>query len=178
MRELLRRIGGATPATVRVMVLVALSVAMMLVDHRTQQLEKMRNVLHTIVYPIVFISTIPREVLRGISGSLESSSNLKADNEALRQENLLLRSRLEKLHSLEADNRRLKRLLGQSEQIGGHVLLAGWPGRNRPPRLASQGGACGGGGLLGGLSAPSQCAQPSPLRLPHPAQAPVHHPAL
>jgi len=124
MRELLRRIGGATPATVRVMVLVALSVAMMLVDHRTQQLEKMRNVLHTIVYPIVFISTIPREVLRGISGSLESSSNLKADNEALRQENLLLRSRLEKLHSLEADNRRLKRLLGQSEQIGGHVLLA------------------------------------------------------
>lgn len=124
MREVLRRIGGATPATVRVMVLVALSVAMMLVDHRTQQLEKMRNVLHTIVYPIVFISTIPREVLRGISGSLESSSNLKADNEALRQENLLLRSRLEKLHSLEADNRRLKRLLGQSEQIGGHVLLA------------------------------------------------------
>ena len=49
MREVLRRIGGATPATVRVMVLVALSVAMMLVDHRTQQLEKMRNVLHTIV---------------------------------------------------------------------------------------------------------------------------------
>ena len=59
MRELLRRLGGATPATVRVMVLVALSVTLMLVDHRTQQLERLRNVLLTAVYPIMFISTIP-----------------------------------------------------------------------------------------------------------------------
>jgi rod shape-determining protein MreC len=124
MRELLRRLGGATPATVRVMVLVALSVALMLVDHRTQQLERLRNILLTAVYPIMFISTIPQEVIRGITGSMETSDNLQTDNESLRQENLLLRSRLEKLHSLEADNRRLKRLLGQSEQIAEHVLLA------------------------------------------------------
>ena len=124
MRELLRRLGGATPATVRVMVLVALSVALMLVDHRTQQLERLRNILLTAVYPIMFISTIPQEVIRGITGSMETSDNLQTDNESLRQENLLLRSRLEKLHSLEADNRRLKRLLGQSDQIAEHVLLA------------------------------------------------------
>ena len=124
MRELLRRLGSATPATVRVMVLVALSLAMMLIDHRTQQFEKFRNILQTVVYPVMFISTIPREVIRGVTGSMEISSNLQTDNESLRQENLLLHSRLEKLHSLEADNRRLKRLLGQSEQIAEHVLLA------------------------------------------------------
>ena len=124
MRELLRRLGSATPATVRVMVVVALSLAMMLIDHRTQQLEKFRNILQTVVYPVMFISTIPREMIRGVTGSMEMSSNLQTDNESLRQENLLLHSRLEKLHSLEADNRRLKRLLGQSEQIAEHVLLA------------------------------------------------------
>ena len=124
MRELLRRLGSATPATVRVMVLVALSLAMMLIDHRTQQFEKFRNILQTVVYPVMFISTIPREMIRGVTGSMEMSSNLQTDNESLRQENLLLHSRLEKLHSLEADNRRLKRLLGQSEQIAEHVLLA------------------------------------------------------
>jgi rod shape-determining protein MreC len=124
MKETLRRLGGATPATVRVMVLVAISVATMLVDHRTQQFEGLRNILQTVVYPVMFISTIPREVIRGVSGSMESSSELKTDNESLRQENLLLHSRLEKLHSLEADNLRLKRLLGQSDQIAEHVLLA------------------------------------------------------
>jgi len=124
MRELLSRLGGATPATVRVIVLIALSVAMMLIDHRSQQLEKLRNILQTVVYPIMFVSTIPREIFRGLTGSMEKSENLQSDNESLRQENLLLRSRLEKLHSLEADNRRLKRLLGQSEQIAERVLLA------------------------------------------------------
>ena len=124
MRELLRRLGGATPATVRVIVLIALSVSMMLIDHRSQQLEKLRNILQTVVYPIMFVSTIPREIFRGLTGSMEKSENMQSDNESLRQENLLLRSRLEKLHSLEADNRRLKRLLGQSEQIAERVLLA------------------------------------------------------
>jgi len=124
MRELLRRLGGATPATVRVIVLIALSVSMMLIDHRSQQLEKLRNILQTAVYPIMYVSTIPREMIQGLTGSMERSENLQSDNESLRQENLLLRSRLEKLHSLEADNRRLKRLLGQSDQIAERVLLA------------------------------------------------------
>lgn len=124
MSEVLRRIGGATPATVRVILLVALSVAMMLIDNRTRQLEDFRNALHTVIYPLEFISTIPREFIYGLSGSMQTRGDLKSANEALRQENLLLRSRLEKLHSLEADNRRLKRLLGQSEQIAEQVLLA------------------------------------------------------
>ena len=124
MREILRRLGGATPATVRVIVMIALSVALMLIDNRTQQFEKLRNVLQTVIYPLMFISTLPREMIRGVTGTMESSSTLQSENESLRQENLLLHSRLEKLHSLEADNRRLKRLLGQSEQIAEHVLLA------------------------------------------------------
>ena len=124
MREILRRLGGATPATVRVLVMIALSIAIMLIDNRTEQFERLRNILQTAVYPVMFISTIPREMIRGVTGSMETSSNLQNENESLRQENLLLHSRLEKLHSLEADNRRLKRLLGQSEQIAEHVLLA------------------------------------------------------
>jgi len=124
MRELLRRLGGATPATVRVIVLIALSIAVMLIDHRTKQLEKFRNILQTVVYPVMVVSTLPRELMLGITGTIKSSENMQTDIEVLRQENLLLNSRLNRLHSLEADNRRLKRLLGQSEQIAQRVLLA------------------------------------------------------
>lgn len=124
MRELIRRLGGVTPATVRILVLIALSIALMLIDHRTEQLEKFRNIVQTVVYPIMYISTMPREMVRGFTESIETSSNLQTVNESLRQENLLLHSRLEKLHSLEADNQRLKHLLGQSEQIAEQVLLA------------------------------------------------------
>lgn len=124
MREILRRLGGATPATVRVIVMIALSIALMLIDNRTQQFEKLRNALQTVIYPVMFISTLPREMIRAVTGTMEASSTLQSENESLRQENLLLHSRLEKLHSLEADNRRLKRLLGQSEQIAENVLLA------------------------------------------------------
>ena len=124
MREILRRLGGATPATVRVIVMIALSLALMLIDNRTQQFEKLRNVLQTVIYPVMFISTLPREMIRAVTGTMEASSTLQSENDSLRQENLLLHSRLEKLHSLEADNRRLKRLLGQSEQIAENVLLA------------------------------------------------------
>jgi rod shape-determining protein MreC len=97
---------------------------MMLADHRTQQLEDFRNGLQTLIYPVMFISTIPREIIHGISGTMETRSDLKEENQALRQENLLLRSKLERLNSLKADNKRLKRMLGQSEEIAERVLLA------------------------------------------------------
>jgi rod shape-determining protein MreC len=124
MIDLLRRIGGTPPATLRVLALIILSIILMFIDHRTQQLERLRDVVQTLIYPVMFVSTIPVELVGGISSSLQQRSGLQDDNELLRQENLLLRSRLKKLYSLEADNRRLKRLLGQAEKIAEQALLA------------------------------------------------------
>jgi rod shape-determining protein MreC len=115
---------AAPPVTLRVLLLVAASIALMLVDNRTQQLEKLRTGLHTLVYPVIFLSTIPGDMFHSISKSLKERNSLQEENERLKQEVLYYKSRFEKLYALEADNERLKRLLGQSEDIAEQVLLA------------------------------------------------------
>lgn len=124
MSNPLSRMSAAPPVTLRVLLLVAASIALMLVDNRTQQLEKLRTGLHTLVYPVIFLSTIPGDMFHSISKSLKERSSLQEENERLRQEVLYYKSRFEKLYALEADNERLKRLLGQSEDIAEQVLLA------------------------------------------------------
>ena len=124
MSNPLSRLSAAPPVTLRVLLLVIASVALMLIDNRTQQLEKFRTGLHTLVYPVVFLSTIPADIFHSISNSLQKRSTLEEENERLKQENLYYKSRFEKLYALEADNERLKRLLGQSDEIAEQVLLA------------------------------------------------------
>lgn len=124
MTNPLTRLHAAPPVTLRVIILVIASIFLMLVDNRTQQLEKLRATLHTFVYPVIFLSTIPGDVFDSINRSLLKRNNLSEENERLKQENLYYKSRFEKLYALEADNERLKRLLGQSEDIAEQVLLA------------------------------------------------------
>ncbi len=124
MSNPLSRLSTAPPVTLRVLVLVIVSIALMLVDNRTQQLEKLRTGLHTIVYPVIFLSTIPGDAFHSLSRSFQERSSLQEENEKLKQENLYYKSRFEKLYALEADNERLKRLLGQSEDIAEQILLA------------------------------------------------------
>lgn len=124
MSKPLSRMSTAPPVTLRVLILVAASIALMLVDNRTQQLEKLRTGLHTLVYPVIFLSTIPGDLFHSFSESLQERSTLQEENERLKQENLYYKSRFEKLYALEADNERLKRLLGQSDDIAEQVLLA------------------------------------------------------
>ena len=124
MSNPLSRMSTAPPVTLRVLILVAASIALMLVDNRTQQLEKLRTGLHTLVYPVIFLSTIPGDLFHSFSESLQERSTLQEENERLKQENLYYKSRFEKLYALEADNERLKRLLGQSDDIAEQVLLA------------------------------------------------------
>ena len=124
MSNPLSRMSTAPPITLRVLILVAASIALMLVDNRTQQLEKLRTGLHTLVYPVIFLSTIPGDLFHSFSESLQERSTLQEENERLKQENLYYKSRFEKLYALEADNERLKRLLGQSDDIAEQVLLA------------------------------------------------------
>jgi len=124
MTNPLSRLASAPPVTLRVVILIIASIALMLVDNRTHQLEKLRATLHTLIYPVIFLSTIPADAVDAFSRSLVKRSSLQEENERLKQENLYYKSRFEKLYALEADNERLKRLLGQSEDIAEQVLLA------------------------------------------------------
>lgn len=103
---------------------VLTSVVLMTVDHRAQHLEAARGVLATVVYPLQYAVDLPIQAGRWVRDNLVSHEQLAGQNERLRQQALLLQSRLEKFAELESENRRLRRLLDSSVKVGERVLIA------------------------------------------------------
>lgn len=76
-----------------------------------------------LVYPLQLLADLPLRMARYAQGQLEDEGKLRAENAALRRESLVLRARLQQIESLEAENMRLRDLLGSSFKIGERVLI-------------------------------------------------------
>jgi len=96
----------------------------MTVDHRAQHLETLRSVLATLVYPLQIAVDLPIEAGNWMAEVLASRGALIDENRRLREKQFRLQSRLEKFAELEAENRRLRRLLDSSAKVGERVLVA------------------------------------------------------
>lgn len=103
---------------------VLLSIGLMVADQRQHLLEPLRSLLSLLVSPLQYLASLPDGVVTTIEGLFASEPSLRQDNEALKAENLTLRGRLQRLESLEAENRRLHDLLGSSFRVGERVLIA------------------------------------------------------
>lgn len=112
------------PAGVRLLVFVILSVVLMTFDHRGPQLEALRHALAIAVYPLQYTVNAPLQATRWLAENLASRKALLADNMRLRRQQLVLETRLGRLPQLEAENRRLRRLLGSSDKVSERVLIA------------------------------------------------------
>ena len=106
------------------MVAVVVSIALMSVDHRGSHLESVRGLLSTVLYPLQLAIHFPIRTGEWLSEQLSTRHTILAENTRLREERFRLRARIEKLDALEAENRRLRNLLGSSEQIAERVLVA------------------------------------------------------
>lgn len=106
------------------MLLLAVSILLMTVDHRYRHLEKLRSALSVAVYPLQYVVNLPVATGHWISESLITRRMLLEDNEQLRQQQLLLSSRLQRFAVLEEENRRLRELLESSIQLRERVLVA------------------------------------------------------
>ncbi len=106
------------------MVFAIVSVTLMTVDHRHHHLELVRSVLSAVVYPIQAAVDIPVQSTRSLVDGFISRTAIFEENEKLRRSNLLIQSRLEKYAELEAENRRLRGLLGSAEKVAEKVLIA------------------------------------------------------
>lgn len=95
-----------------------------MVDHRYNHLERLRSALSVVVYPVVYLADVPFSAWRSLNESLASRKELREHNASLHQQNLLLRARLQQLEALEAENMRLRDLVGSSFKIGDRVLIA------------------------------------------------------
>ena len=108
----------------RLILLSALSVALMMLDHRGHHLEKIRAGLNTLAYPIQLIAAAPAYVGRGVADFFTTRGTLRADNEKLLAEQQLLLARQQQFDALEAENERLRRMLGSAAQIADKAVAA------------------------------------------------------
>ncbi len=108
----------------RLVLVAVFSVVLMTVDHRAGHLERLRAVLSTLVYPLQYAVHAPIRISAWTIENFNSRNDLLEENERLKLERLQLHARLEKFVSLEAENRRLRGLLGTSVKASERVLVA------------------------------------------------------
>ena len=100
------------------------SVVLMTVDHKQGHLEFVRSAISTIVYPLQYAASLPVGFSKEISAFLVTRIALLEENAKLRQEQLLLHSRLQRFSILQEENRRLRALLESSVESHDRVLVA------------------------------------------------------
>jgi len=98
----------------------------MTIDHRQHHLDSVRAFLSVVVYPLQWLVDLPDTSSEWFRESLSTRRELQEENASLRTQQLMLNTQLQKLESLEAENRRLRALLDSSFQVGTrHMLIAG-----------------------------------------------------
>jgi rod shape-determining protein MreC len=101
-----------------------LAVGLIVADHRGRHLGALRSALAVLVYPLQLLADLPVHSALLAQDRFADARRLRDQNATLRRENLLLSARAQQLQSLEAENMRLRDLLGSSFKIGERVLIA------------------------------------------------------
>ncbi|WP_295391848.1 rod shape-determining protein MreC [uncultured Thiodictyon sp.] len=114
---------GPSP-TSRVILAVILAIGLILADHRDPRLGALRSTLAVLVYPLQLLADFPIRYARQTQDRMADEDQLRNQNAELRRDNLILSARSQQLVALEAENMRLRDLLGSSFKLGERVLIA------------------------------------------------------
>ncbi|NMP15708.1 rod shape-determining protein MreC [Thalassotalea sp. Y01] len=95
----------------RMFTALILSMLLILLDHKLASFDAVRGVFQSMVSPLQYIASTPRQVMDYASENLVTRQQLKMDNQRLQMNELLLRERLLELDILKQENDRLRSLL-------------------------------------------------------------------
>lgn len=109
---------------VRFVLLAIVCIALMMLDQRQQHLQRVRQALSVVVYPVRVLVDLPFRAWQSASVNLTQRSELIAENEQLKRERLEAEFRLQRLAALESENERLRQLLDSTERVGLRALVA------------------------------------------------------
>jgi len=109
---------------VRIVAFILASLIMMTVDHRQGHLEKVRSALSVFVYPLQYTANLPVMATDWVSEAFVTRASLMEENARLRDEQLVLSSKVQKVEILKAENERLREMLQSSEKLDERVLIA------------------------------------------------------
>ncbi len=96
----------------------------MFIDHHEQHLKGLRKTLATLITPIVYLADIPGEFFSWGGENLITRGQLRQENAHLRDESLILKAQLQTLVGLQAENARLRSLLGAENKWVDKKLVA------------------------------------------------------
>ena len=117
--EVARNLGQGGAQTSRLMAYLLLAMVLMAMDQRGHYVPRIRAALGMVTEPIIQVAELPARALRGLRTYGRSYDQLEAENEA--QNRLLLGQAgdIQRLGTLEEENRRLRALLDAS---AGHAF--------------------------------------------------------
>ncbi len=110
--------------TLRMFLLVVLSVVLMTLDHRLNHLQFVRSTLSNLLYPLQYTIDLPIRFYYWADETLSSHHALLLENRALKAQQLENRVQLQKLDILEKENERLRLLLSATPKTREKVLIA------------------------------------------------------
>lgn len=108
---------GPTPLA-RLLILSALSIALLVTDARLNYLAPLRQIAAVILYPLQRIALAPASIARRAGDFFVTHSSLRAENARLAEENFANAGLLQQLKALRAENAHLRALVGARERFG------------------------------------------------------------
>ncbi|OQW71014.1 MAG: rod shape-determining protein MreC [Proteobacteria bacterium ST_bin11] len=108
----------------RLLVALLVSVSMLVIDYRTERLDRVRSLLSVLTYPLQSLASLPVDFYQTLSGTIISFVELQKENRRLKEAQFVNDAKLLKFAALEKENTRLRMLLENSFQLGEQVLVA------------------------------------------------------
>ena len=103
---------------------VSLCIALMFVDQRYNHLEIVRSNISVTLSPLRYLVSLPALTGNWVSDWFASYTELMNENSALKSKVRILNARLQKTQVLQAENTRLRSMLGSSRKLADEVIVA------------------------------------------------------
>lgn len=116
----------------KTLALIGLCVALIVADSRSERLTGLRELISVLLTPFVWTASLPAKV-GGVAEHLRSRESLLRENRRLRERQLVIGSRQQRVEALEAENRRLRGLLGATGRLDTPMKLARVIGISQDP---------------------------------------------
>lgn len=108
----------------RWLLLAALSLLLMVIDHREHHLDAVRKAISATVYPLRVVVDAPVSTWQWLQATTASRNELMLENSRLQAERLLTHARLQRYAALEAENARLRAMLEATSAVTDRLRVA------------------------------------------------------
>ena len=115
---------GEVASTLRLLGYLALTITLVILDHRGGWLSQLRAQTNVVAQPLWWLAGLPGRVTTRVQDDASTRTGLIEENRRLRNESLVASARLARLQTAAADNVQLRALLGVKTSRGLDVQLA------------------------------------------------------